>query len=51
MTLSEEAVRELSGRLELVAQEFKLNAFKGLAVKIVRTEIKDRDGQVVRTIG
>ncbi|MNS08947.1 Suppressor of fused protein (SUFU) [compost metagenome] len=51
LTLSEEAVRELSGRLELVAQEFKLNAFKGLTVKIVRTEIKDRDGQVVRTIG
>ncbi|MNN49164.1 hypothetical protein D3C81_1636740 [compost metagenome] len=51
LTLSEEAVRELSGRLEPIAQEFKLNAFKGLTVKIVRIEIKDRDGQVVRTIG
>ncbi|MNV44010.1 hypothetical protein D3C71_1357540 [compost metagenome] len=51
LILNEESVLELCGRLEPVAQEFKLNAFKGLTVKIVRTEIKDRDGHVVSTIG
>ncbi|USB32980.1 suppressor of fused domain protein [Paenibacillus sp. YPG26] len=51
LTLSKDAVQELADRLEPVAQEFKLNAFRGLTVKIVRTEITDQDGQVVETIG
>ncbi|MNL58612.1 hypothetical protein D3C87_1822610 [compost metagenome] len=51
LILSKESVLELAGKLEPVAQEFKLDAFKGLTVKIVRTEIKDRDGHVVSTIG
>lgn len=51
LILNEEAVRELSGRLEPVAQEFKLSTCKGLTVKIVRTLIRDQDGQIVETIG
>ncbi|WNS42872.1 suppressor of fused domain protein [Paenibacillus sp. MMS20-IR301] len=51
ISLSEEAVRELSSVLRPVQGEYKLAAAKELIVRVNKTYIKDQDGQVVETIG
>jgi len=49
--LSAAAVEELEGKLRPLESEFKLDAAKGLAVRVRKTYIKDQEGNVVDTVG
>ncbi len=51
IALTDEAVAELSGKLQPKQMEFELSTFPGLRVSIHKSEIRDQDGNVTETIG
>lgn len=51
ISLNEEAVTDFSRNLLPKESTFKITALKGTEVQIVKTHIKDQDGNVVETIG
>ncbi|MNF11149.1 hypothetical protein D3C80_2122980 [compost metagenome] len=51
LSLDEEAVTVLTRYLRPVMSTFELPEIKGVSFQIVKTEIKDQDGNVIKTIG
>lgn len=51
ITLNENAVEQLVAQLEPIEKTFSLPSIESVAFKIVKTELKDSDGNVVHTIG
>ncbi|MDO7907786.1 suppressor of fused domain protein [Paenibacillus sp. JX-17] len=51
LQLDEETVTLLSEQLQPLESSFSLPAFKGLTIQILKTHIKDTEGQIVHTIG
>ncbi|MFD3257184.1 suppressor of fused domain protein [Paenibacillus lentus] len=51
LKLDEAAINEISQKLQPKEEEIRLTSYKGLIIRVVRTDIKDQDGNVVSTIG
>ncbi len=51
ITLNENAVEQLVAQLEPIEKTFSLPSIESVVFKIVKTELKDSDGNVVDTIG
>lgn len=49
--LNDQAVEELVGELQPIAKRFSIPSFKSIVFEIVKTNVKDSEGNIVETIG